>query len=961
LVAGFFVFGFRRGSGLARSEGGREVVRVMQPPPDRRHFLPWDRPLLPQAVAFLAGDWQGGSPLDLARVLVVVPTRQAGRRLREALADHASRLNQGVFAPRVLTPDALLSTQMDATAASRIDSLLAWCAVFRDLRLDEFREVFPVDPPLRNFSWTLRLAQEFTGLQKNLAEGGLRIADVVTKTGEGFAERPRWQQLRELELLYERVLARAGLIDEKTARIAAAAKPWLADLDRIVLLAVPDPLPLALVALEAHAASVPITVGVFASPDEKGNFDAWGRPIAEHWERRELRLEKFESRVHGCSDPVAQADRLAETARRYGRREGWVALGVADPEILPPLEGALQRLGLPVFNPEGSPRRREGLFQLLSALAELMREPAFSNVEALGRCPGFIFHLEGKSDGSFSVGGWLDGLDRLRAEHLPGDLAAALKYAAEPGNKTEVADGLRAMDALREKLLGNDFEEGATAVLAEIYRGREIDLKTEESSRFESAAKEWTETLRACAQARERFGNLEPAACWELALRAFGESMWTAEKPEGALELQGWLELAWENAPHLMVAGLNDGRVPEAVIGDAFLPESLRLRLGLKANPARFARDAYLLQALASSREAEGRLDLFFGKNSLVGEPLRPSRLLFRCPDESLPSRVAFLFGTPEKNERPISWRRAWRLKPRRESPPARVAVTGLKAWLECPFRFYLRHVLKMNAIDPAKSELDAFDFGTLCHGALEGLAGTAIRDCADEPTLKSFLLGEFDRLARDKYGANLSLPLLIQFESARQRLAKAAEAQARERADGWVIVAVERKIEIPCEGIVIRGRIDRIERNEKTGRVRVLDYKTSDAAISPREAHMRSLRSEETPADWSQVTLDGRSRVWSDLQLPLYRDALAAEFGPDVACAYFNLPKAAGGTGLLPWEDFSPELQESAMRCARGVCSSIKAGVFWPPNEKVKAERDDFTRLFQHGVAASVDWEVSP
>jgi ATP-dependent helicase/nuclease subunit B len=201
----------------------------------------------------------------------------------------------------------------------------------------------------------------------------------------------------------------------------------------------------------------------------------------------------------------------------------------------------------------------------------------------------------------------------------------------------------------------------------------------------------------------------------------------------------------------------------------------------------------------------------------------------------------------------------------------------------------------------------------------------------------------------------------LIQIESARQRLAKAAEVQARERADGWVIVAVERKIEVSCEGIVIRGRIDRIERNEKSGQVRVLDYKTSDTAVSPREAHLRSVHAGETSPHWARVTVDDHERVWVDLQLPLYRHALAAEFGPDVACAYFNLPKAAGETGLLLWENFSLELQESAMRCARGVCSSIKAGIFWPPNEKLKAERDDFAALFQHGVAASVEWEVSP
>ena len=42
----------------------------------------------------------------------------------------------------------------------------------------------------------------------------------------------------------------------------------------------------------------------------------------------------------------------------------------------------------------------------------------------------------------------------------------------------------------------------------------------------------------------------------EIALQLYGESKFTEEKPAGALELQGWLELLWEDAPHLVVGGL---------------------------------------------------------------------------------------------------------------------------------------------------------------------------------------------------------------------------------------------------------------------------------------------------------------------------------------------------------------------------------------------------------------------
>ncbi|MDI1320450.1 MAG: hypothetical protein PSW75_09715, partial [bacterium] len=64
----------------------------------RRIFLPWDRPLPAQAAAWLARDWAGPGPLDLGGWLVIVPTRQSGRRLREALAEHAATRGSAVLA-----------------------------------------------------------------------------------------------------------------------------------------------------------------------------------------------------------------------------------------------------------------------------------------------------------------------------------------------------------------------------------------------------------------------------------------------------------------------------------------------------------------------------------------------------------------------------------------------------------------------------------------------------------------------------------------------------------------------------------------------------------------------------------------------------------------------------------------------------------------------------------------------
>lgn len=931
--------------------------------PPRLHFLPWDRPLLPQAVAWLGGEWAGGAPLDLSALLVVVPTRQSGRRLREALAGYAAGFGQAVFPPRVLTPEALFKSTASGQA-SRFESLLCWVAVFREIKLDDFRAVFPVDPPGADFGWALRLAQEFVRLQTALAEGGLRFGDVAVRAGDDFPERERWQQLAELEEIYTAKLAAAGLRDGQADKISFAENPPSLDgIAKIIVLATPDPLPLALRVLAVHARTIAVEVLVYAPESEATGFDEWGRPLGEFWEQRELVLLDLTRHLHLCADPVAQAARIADAASTCVEPDGLMAVGVADAEILPLLAHALERAGVAAFNPEGRARRQEGLYQLLAALAGLVREPTFAAVEALARCPEMFAYFRARLGAKFSSANWLAGLDDLRATHLPADLAAALTQAAQLRQSANVLPALKLIGQLRAQLATGEFAASAAAALGSIFAARHLDLARDDDAQLAEAAAEWTEVVRECAEAAGRFPGLPTADWWNLALGVYGDSRRTEDKPAGALELQGWLELLWEDAPHLVVAGLNDGRVPDAIAGDKFLPESLRALLGLKTNAARFARDAYLLQALAASRAAGGRLDLLLGKTSAVGDPLRPSRLLFRCADAELPARVALLFGAAESPGANHSWTRAWKFAPPHRAPPARVAVTALRSWLQCPFRFYLRQVLHMEGVDPAKSELDALDFGTLCHGALEAMGSElALRDCTDESVLREFLLGELDRRARKQFGSDWTLPLIIQLESARQRLAQAAVVQAAERAAGWVIEEVEKKILLDFDGLIVSGKIDRIDRHLETGAVRVLDYKTSDTAVAPEHTHFRALPADESPPEWARVIVGGKPRLWSDLQLPLYLEAMAISHpGAVVTGGYFNLPKAASGTGLALWNDYSPELHAAARACAAGVCTAIRAGEFWPPSERVPADYDDFASLFHHGVADSVTWEARP
>src|SRR5262245_33867468 len=74
----------------------------------QRTFLPWSRPLLPAVVDHLCAGWTGGM-LDLSALVVIVPTAEAGRRLRAALAMRASAKGAAVLSPLIITPELITS------------------------------------------------------------------------------------------------------------------------------------------------------------------------------------------------------------------------------------------------------------------------------------------------------------------------------------------------------------------------------------------------------------------------------------------------------------------------------------------------------------------------------------------------------------------------------------------------------------------------------------------------------------------------------------------------------------------------------------------------------------------------------------------------------------------------------------------------------------------------------------
>jgi ATP-dependent helicase/DNAse subunit B len=214
------------------------------------------------------------------------------------------------------------------------------------------------------------------------------------------------------------------------------------------------------------------------------------------------------------------------------------------------------------------------------------------------------------------------------------------------------------------------------------------------------------------------------------------------------------------------------------------------------------------------------------------------------------------------------------------------------------------------------------------------------VKNSDRERDIFDFLADRLDKIARETYGVDQRRPALrLQLEQARRRLKAFASRQAELFREGWRIAYAENDEEdrlaadfpVDDSSIELVGRIDRIDFNESTKTVRILDYKTADSAVEPNKAHRKS-------------------DAWVDLQLPLYRHLwrqavkkIPAKCG--IELGYFNLPKKEEKTefALAEWDDAT--LAEADEK-AREVIRLIRKNEFWPPQYPAPDYSDDLAAI---------------
>ncbi|MGI9473420.1 MAG: PD-(D/E)XK nuclease family protein, partial [Rubripirellula sp.] len=422
-------------------------------------------------------------------------------------------------------------------------------------------------------------------------------------------------------------------------------------------------------------------------------------------------------------------------------------------------------------------------------------------------------------------------------------------------------------------------------------------------------------------------------------------------RPED-VEILGWLDLALDDSDAMVVVGLNHPFVPGAVTSDPFLPGTLRTKLRMADNDRRYARDVYAMQVMLSCRKD---MRFIVGRTAADRSPTPPSRLLAATDTAFAARRVRHLLGGQRER---VDVEHQWDDGPEGgllPIPPlpelgtsnrvATMSVTAFRDYLACPYRFYLRHVLKLKPLDDSNSELAANQFGDLIHGALETFGQSEERNEPDRATIENLLLQHLHDYVALHYGDAMSSAVTLQVAQAERRLKAVAKQQAARVAAGWEIFASEASVgEKEKAGIIVdqqqmnlRGRFDRIDYHKATDRWAILDYKTHGHL--PEKKHLKKV---------------GDKEQWIDLQLPLYRmmiPFLQIDGNPkDVELGYFNISEKDDETKINIAQFSEPQMdqaKELIEDCIRGIWAED----FEPTADRVQF--DDYGMILQSGVAS--------
>jgi ATP-dependent helicase/nuclease subunit B len=900
------------------------------------HYLGWDQPFLWSIVSWLS-EKPLKSPYDFRGILLVLPSKRAGRRLLELLAGKSEESGNILIPPQIILVHDLGSLLSNKKNISPSERNLIWNEVLssHSTLLKEFYSTSD-DSVTKHLS--PQLVQYLDRLRTQLGSYLIRPQEIISNPVYDASENQvrQWEVIGKLFSAFEDTLDRLSLTDEvhSSARLLNQDSNTITEeYSEIILLGCTNLTPLQKRSLQNLNAEQ-LSIVLFAPEVHEKGFTHIGELVPEYWSK--ISSERLSPEVLLFADsPIELSEKLADASEKASQEKvplSHITLGMLEPDLIAPTMYALERKGLSGSAP-GTRHAKDSLLGswLLSisqiwaygdeATAHFLKHPLTT----------ILLNRKRKSEAeAFSKGCISRAADILFIETLHSSLSTLEKLPPKVQN-----DLLFVKEYLLENNLSKKSGKQTLAEFCASMQALLLHLFDEDESKNNFKDVPGTEIneiltiLESYASFSEIFTSPITSKDFYFLLK---DRLFKTELPpieDEGVELLGWFELLFDDSSVKIISGCNEEYLPEKLALDPLLPNPLRQTLALETNEYLHARDNYQMTCIL---ESTPQVTLIASRKSSQGERLKLSRLVIPQDDDLFCEVLNQYYlvtksttSNAHKSELPQSFIPP--STPYKNFPLRHLSASAIKKYLRCPYEFYLTTILRAQHYDFFAREISPPMLGTLIHECSK-YVGEYTRNLTtgSENEIRNAIHEFITRETRSRFGLHPSVSITLQIENIKRKLSLFSKWAQETSQDGWRNIACESKLASEAsitlsnnEQIPFTGIIDRIDFHKGTNTLRIIDIKTSDTPYTFKECLKKD--------------------TWIDPQLPLYAyftsqflHTLNYQFdsSPQIELALISLNKTSDIS--VTTHPYSPDDGEESKKIACEVGEKILHAEFWPP-----------------------------
>ena len=543
-------------------------------------FLGWERPFLNSL-----SDWLWQRREKLPEMVVVVPTKQSGRRLRQTMAEKG-----GVLGLNVIVASSFLSS------TARWKEHLAWLQILQTSDPKQADKLIPnfetrENQPAKNSAETkILLADELSSLAIELKQAGINLQDESEK--------------EELDCKWRQFQALAKAVDQIQLDWNSRSQRELPkNCSQVVLAGIYDSMGAVVDLWQSW--EVEIVALIAASKEQAQGFDDWGMVNTIWWNKFEPTASLL-PQIKVVSDVKSLSSAVVKQIAKQQNSD--VALGICDAQLLDPLVNELEAAEWKSFLTGGRQIGHFGLIHWLILFLDIRLQPQSLDNWMLWLKESKTFILA-KKEADFSV--LFQTLEDWKDRHLSHQVQDLLeaRWMGESEKWKNLENYVLTIRLEVERLDKLDVIEAIVELLEKLAVVEAIEESPlEEIKKLLHPWKEFVET-----------SQMEESHFLPVLRQALLHHRTHQNREEFNVDLLNWNDLLYESSSILHVVGCHETTLPTLPKPHFLLTKSWREKWQLNTKEICRGRDFYLLNYLKNSRKSENQLTFWLCQHQSNG------------------------------------------------------------------------------------------------------------------------------------------------------------------------------------------------------------------------------------------------------------------------------------------------------------------------------------------------------